>query len=209
MAAAAPLAPNPQAREVLVFWLKDGLESGWPSQNQNALWWGGGPSLDRDIDRRFGDLVRAATEGGLADWEGTPATRLALVLLLDQFTRNVFRGRPEAFKGDTRAQALVLDTLAQAWDRELPLAGRVFLHMPLVHSELIALQDKAVAGFEAIQAGAPAEYKPDVEGFVKSAREHRDIIAQFGRFPHRNAVLGRNNSAREQDFLQHGPRFGQ
>ena len=87
-------AQLPQARAVLEFWLHDALELGWPSQSLNALWWGGGAELDRDIEGRFGHLVREAVAGGLTDWETTPLDRLALVLLLDQFTRNVFRGRP-------------------------------------------------------------------------------------------------------------------
>ena len=202
-------AQLPQARAVLEFWLRDALELGWPSQSLNALWWGGGADLDRDIEGRFGHLVREALAGGLREWEATPVDRLALVLLLDQFTRNVFRGRPEAFAGDGRAQALTMDALALAWDGKLPLAGRVFLLTPLEHAESLALQDECVRRFKSLLEGAAAERASDIQEFLKSAQQHRDIIATFGRFPHRNQALGRTSSAAEQEFLQHGPRFGQ
>ena len=105
--------------------MHNALKSGWPSQSLNALWWGGGAGLDRDIEGRFGDLVRDAVAGGLMEWEATPLDRLALVLLPDQLLRNVFRGRHPAFAGDGRAQALAMDALALAWDEKLPMAGRV------------------------------------------------------------------------------------
>ena len=202
-------AQLPQARAVLEFWLHDALELGWPSQSLNALWWGGGAELDRDIEGRFGDLVREAVAGGLTQWQATPLDRLALVLLLDQFTRNVFRGRHQAFAGDGRAQALAIDALALAWDEQLPLAGRVFLLTPLEHAETMALQDQCVRRFTSLLEGAAAERVQDLREFLKSAQQHRQIIATFGRFPHRNQALGRASSAAEQEFLQHGPRFGQ
>ena len=194
---------------MLEFWLHDALESGWPSQSLNALWWGGGAKLDRDIEGRFGDLVREAVSGGLMEWEATPLDRLALVLLLDQFTRNVFRGRHQAFAGDGRAQALAMDALALAWDEQLPMAGRVFLLTPLQHAEAMALQDECVRRFTSLLDGAAAERVKDLREFLKSAQHHREIVATFGRFPHRNQALGRASSAAEQAFLQHGPRFGQ
>ena len=202
-------AQLPQARVVLEFWLRDALELGWPSQSLSALWWGGGAELDRDIEGRFGHLVHEAVAGGLTDWEATPLDRLALVVLLDQFTRNVFRGRHQAFAGDGRAQALATDALALAWDEKLPLAGRVFLVTPLEHAESLALQEECVRRFKSLLEGAAAERAQDIQEFLKSAQQHRDIIATFGRFPHRNQALGRASSAAEQEFLQHGPRFGQ
>ena len=201
--------PQPKDRAILEFWFRDGLDSGWPSQNLDALWWGGGAELDREIDQRFGHLVREAVSGGLADWESAPLGRLALVLLLDQFTRNVFRGRPEAFNGDARAQALATDVSAPAWDEALPLAGRVFQNMPLTHAENLMLQEEGVRRCGLLLAAAPAGRKEDLEKFLKSAEQHRNIIAAYGRFPHRNAALGRENAASEQDFLRNGPRFGQ
>ncbi len=195
--------------EVLHFWLEDGLELGWPSRSLSALWFGGGDALDQAIRDRFGPLVHQAVDGALTDWEAVPLNRLALVLLLDQFTRNVYRGQARAFAGDGRAQALALDALNRRLDAGLPLAGRVFMAMPLMHAEDLAVQHRCVACFEALLAGAPPDRAADLQGHLDAACEHRDIVARFGRFPHRNISLGRASSAPEQDYLAKGKRFGQ
>jgi len=200
---------NPDATRVLTFWLEDGLQNGWPSRNLGDKWFGGGAALDQTIERDFGDDVRSALAGGLTTWEARPLDRLALVVLLDQFTRNVFRSRPQAFAGDTRAQGLVLDGITRGWDRQLPLAGTVFFYMPLMHAEDLALQDNCVACFKALTADAPPERRQGLQGNVDFAEKHRDIIARFGRFPYRNAALGRTSSTHELAFLLDGPRFGQ
>ena len=195
--------------DVLDFWFGDGLTRGWPSDDRSALWFGGGPALDEQIRSRFGALVERALTGELTDWETSIRDRLALVILLDQFTRNVHRGHARAFAGDLRAQRLVLQSLALEQDAELPTIGRVFLYMPLMHAESPALQDECVLKFEALSRQSPPELRQKLEGNLKAAREHADIVHRFGRFPHRNAVLGRANTSEEESFLQHGPRFGQ
>lgn len=199
----------PAAAQVLDYWLGDAMQRGWPSQSRSNLWFGGGKAQDADIAERFGSWVDQALDGALADWETTPEARLALVILLDQFTRNIFRGQGRAFDGDARAQALVVDALRRDWDRQLPLAGAVFLYMPLMHAEDLALQDACVRCFESLLARAPAEREKDLQGNLAFARQHRDIIARFGRFPYRNAALGRSSTEQEQQFLRDGPRFGQ
>lgn len=206
---ANPLVATGRAGDILAFWFRDGVETGWPSQDLSALWFRGGPPLDQEIDQRFGDLVRLAVAGGLPDWEAEPLALLALVVLLDQFTRNVFRARAEAFSGDARAQALVLDALARGWDTRLPLVCRAFFYMPLVHAEDLALQYQALSGLGLLVAQAGPARSAELQSFMKSAQEHCALIATFGRFPHRNAVLGRPNSAQETRYLEHGPRFGQ
>ncbi len=195
--------------QVLDYWFGDALERGWPSQSRSALWFGGGKAQDADITARFGACVEQALADGLAHWEDTALERLALVVVLDQFTRNVFRGQARAFAGDTRAQALVSDALHRGWQAELPLACTVFLLMPLMHAEDLALQDECVRRFQQLHDGAPPERRQDLQGHLKFAREHRDIIARFGRFPYRNAAMGRARSAQEMEFLRDGPRFGQ
>lgn len=200
---------HPQATRVLTFWLEDGLQRGWPSRNLSGKWFGGGIALDQTIAQDFGDCVRQALAGELGAWETQAHDRLALVVLLDQFTRNVFRSQAQAFAGDAKAQALVLDGISRGWDRQLPLAGTVFFYMPLMHAEDLALQDSCVARFRALAADAPLERRPGLQGNIDAAVQHRDIIARFGRFPYRNAVLGRTSSAEERDFLHNGPRFGQ
>lgn len=205
--AAAPTAATPA--QVLEFWLGDGLDKDWPTQDLGKRWFGGGAELDADIRARFGAAVQEAVAGGLRDWEQKPLTRLALVILLDQFTRNVFRGKPQAFAGDARAQQLVLRTIAAGEDLALPCVGRVFLYMPLMHAESLALQDECVARFTRLQADARDSLKQRLQGNLDFARQHRDIIARLGRFPYRNAALGRADTPEEQDFLLKGPRFGQ
>ena len=197
------------ATEILDFWLGDGLTQGWPTADLNRRWFLGGAALDEEIRSRFGQAVQQAMQGELTSWEAPLHSRLALVILLDQFSRNVFRGTARAFDGDTHARKLTLRTLAQQEDRQLPWVSRVFLYMPLMHAEDIALQDQCVACFSQLVTDAPAALKPKLQGNLDFAIQHQGIIARFGRFPYRNAVLGRSSSDGENDFLRNGPRFGQ
>jgi uncharacterized protein (DUF924 family) len=197
------------SHSVLDFWLGDGLELGWPSQDMGKRWFTGGAALDLEIKTRFEDRVNEAMAGGLADWQNTPLSQLALIILLDQFTRNVYRGEARAFAGDIRAQQLVADMLAAGGDRTLPWVGRVFAYMPLMHAEDVALQDASVAQFERLVNDAPNILKARLQGNLDFARQHQEIIARFGRLPYRNAVLGRVSKAEEETFLKNGPRFGQ
>jgi uncharacterized protein (DUF924 family) len=196
-------------QDVLDFWFADGLQRDWPSAHLGPLWFGGQPEQDALITARFGALVARALAGELRDWEAALDTRLALVVLLDQFTRNVFRGQARAFAGDARAQQLVLQSLELGHDAQLPRVGRVFLYMPLMHAEDLALQETCVACFAQLVDSAPPALRDTLEGNLRFARQHRDIVARFGRFPYRNAALGRTNTTDEVLFLQDGPRFGQ
>ena len=208
-ALALPIARFPEAALLLEFWLGDALTLGWPSTNRGDLWFGGGAALDQQITQTFGTLVREAAHGGLVLWENDAHDRLALVLLLDQFTRNVFRGQAAAFSGDARACALARDALARGWDRELSLAGQVFLAMPMMHAESLQVQEQSVAYFTALHTRSRKQYGDAVLGNLTSAREHHALIARFGRFPHRNAALGRPSTLQEAAYLQTGQRFGQ
>lgn len=199
----------PPPDDVLTFWFGDALTSDWPAQDRSALWFGGGAALDATIAQRFGPLVDTALDGGLRHWESPMPARLALVIVLDQLARNVHRGQARAFDGDGRAQRLVLQSLALAQDTELPRMGRLFFYMPLMHAESVALQYECVARLEALAHGSPPEVHEALQGNLRSARQHRDIVEQFGRFPHRNAALGRTSTPAEAAFLQDGPRFGQ
>ena len=204
-ATAGALEPN----AILDFWFADGLRLGWPSQDMNARWFGAGAVLDADIKARFGELVLQGVAGGLTHWEPNPNYRLALIILLDQFTRNVFRGDKHAFDGDTRARQLVLRTLESGEDQSLSWVAKVFVYMPLMHAEVLELQEECVARFSRLVAYAPEDLKQRLQGNLDFARQHRDIIARFGRFPYRNAVLGRSDTPQEGEFLLRGPRFGQ
>ena len=198
-----------QPQEVLDFWFGDGLLHDWPTSDRSALWFGGGAAQDALITQNFGALVESALGGGLHDWEAQLESRLALIVVLDQFTRNVFRGQARAFAGDGRAQKLVLQSLALAQDAELPSVGRVFLYMPLMHAESLALQDECVARFTRLLASTTPELHDTLTSNLRFAYQHLDIIRKFDRFPHRNAALGRVSTPEEEAFLADGPRFGQ
>lgn len=198
-----------EARRILDYWLGDAIHLGWPSQDRHALWFGGDRSVDLEIQSQFGDLVNEALAGGLMHWKRTALARLALVILLDQFTRNIYRGRAAAFAGDERAQSLVREALSMREDEELPLAGRVFLFMPLEHAEDLEMQEESVRRFSTLATRAPDALAEMFSMFVDYALLHRDIIALFGRFPHRNAALLRESTPGELEFLPDGPRFGQ
>lgn len=198
-----------EAQAVLDYWLGDALTLGWPSTERQSLWFRGGPAVDAEIQSRFGALVDEALDGGLLTWERTPLARLALVILLDQFTRNIYRGRARAFAGDPRAQRLVREALAAHEDEVLPLAGLIFLYLPLEHAEDPALQEESVRRFAALKARATPACAESFARNLDFAYQHRDIVARFGRFPHRNAALGRESTPDETAFLHDGPRFGQ
>lgn len=205
-----PLAlASASPQDVLDFWFGDGLQRDWPSNDRQALWFGGGAEQDATVRRRFGALVDSAFAGGLNDWEGAPATRLALLVVLDQFSRSVHRGQARAFAGDASAQQSVLAALAAGEDERLARVGRVFLYMPLMHAEDLALQQRCVACFNALHGNSPPALRQTLAGNLHFAKEHRDIVERFGRFPHRNAALGRESTAEEVLFLRNGPRFGQ
>lgn len=206
---ASPSRHHATPADVLDFWLGDGVQKGWPTEDLGKRWFGGGAELDAEISARFGRNVEAAVAGGLQDWEQPPLHGLALVILLDQFSRNVFRGTGKAFAGDARAQQLVLRALAAGDDLRLPWVGRLFLYMPLMHAESLALQDECVARFSRMAAEAPEPIGQRLQGNLDFALQHRDIIARFGRFPYRNAALGRADTPEEAEFLLKGPRFGQ
>jgi len=202
-------ASLPTAADVLTFWFGRGWPSEWPTEDRSAVWFGGGTELDQRMRQHFGPLLETALQGGLQDWEHPLQARLALILLLDQFNRNIHRGSARAFAGDGRAQKLVLQTLALAQDEELPTVGRLFLYMPLMHAESLSLQFECVERITRLVQHSPEALARSLQGNLRAAQQHLDIIEKFGRFPHRNAVLGRTSTPAEQTFLQDGPRFGQ
>ena len=181
----------------------------WFSPNMRKQWFTGGAELDGDIRQRFGPAVALAQAGELIDWESEAQSRLALVILLDQFPRNIFRGKAKAFAGDERAQRLVSQALACGMDLALPWLGRLVFYLPLMHAEDLQLQEEGVRRFRILAAEAPEDLRENMQSSLRSSEQHRDIIARLGRFPHRNSVLGRSNTALEFDFLKIGPRFGQ
>lgn len=168
------------------------------AHRQAPLWWGKSGDTDDWLRSEFGALADRAACGELDAWADTPKGRLALILLLDQLPRNLHRGNPAAFAQDGRARQLCLDGLAKGDDTHLASLERVFFYLPLEHAESLAQQDLCVTLFEALALAHPL---PIFADYLDYARRHRAIIARFGRFPHRNAILGRQSSAAELAFL--------
>ncbi|MFL7965236.1 Uncharacterized conserved protein, DUF924 family [Pseudomonas sp. NFIX10] len=174
--------------------------------DKGKLWFGKGH--DRQAQERFGDRVEQALAGGLTDWAQRPEGWLALVLLLDQLPRMIFRDTPKAFSGDLRAQALVAQGMAAGFDRQLKPIQRVFIYLVLEHCENLAVQNEAVSRFIDLVREQPEAERAVFEDNLDYAERHQKIIARFGRFPHRNAVLGRESTAEEIEFLNRpGSRF--
>lgn len=175
---------------------------------KGKLWFGKRNSQDLDAQTRFGDWVEQALAGGLTEWAQRPEGWLALVLLLDQLPRMIFRDTPKSFSGDLRAQALVTQGIAADFDRQLRPIERVFIYLVLEHCENLATQNEAVSRSMDLVAEQPETDRALFTDYLDYAEKHQKVIAQFGRFPHRNAVLGRASTSEELAFLSvPGSRF--
>jgi uncharacterized protein (DUF924 family) len=191
-----------RAEAVLEFWLEPLPEDGSYPSDKASLWWRKDPVLDAEIRTRFGaDLERLAA-GELEEWRKEPLSCLAYIIIADQFSRNAFRDTPRAFALDEHALVAALDALARAQDEGLHPACRSFYRMPLMHSEELGVQEACVRSFEALLDESPEPARAALENTLKYAIAHRDIITRFGRFPHRNAILGRESTPEELAFLQ-------
>ncbi|VXA82970.1 conserved hypothetical protein [Aeromonas veronii] len=188
---------------LLALWFGDEADDVLRATRQAPLWWGKSSETDTLLASRFGELAEAAAKGSLAHWADLPSGRLALILLLDQLPRNIHRGTPAAFAQDPLARDLCLKGLSIGADKSLSPLERVFFYLPLEHAESREQQARSVALFEALaaeQAGTPAQ--ATFAGFADFARRHQVIIERFGRFPHRNDILGRTSTPEEATFLQ-------
>lgn len=184
-------APSP-AREVLAFWFAEG---------QTENWFASTAAFDAQIRLRFDTTVDAASAGRLDDWVCTPDGWLALLIVLDQFRRNLYRRDARAWAYDEKALAMALAGIARGDDQRLLPLQRVFAYLPLEHAEDLALQDRCVALFERLCASVEPKQRKPLLGFLDYARRHRQVIKHFGRFPHRNAALGRASSRAELAYL--------
>ena len=172
--------------------------------DKGKLWFGKRASQDLEARTRFGDQVEQALAGGLTEWAQCPEGWLALVLLLDQLPRMIYRDTPKSFSGDLRAQALVAQGIAADFDRQLRPIQRVFIYLVFEHCENLAVQNEAVSRFIDLVEQQPEADRAVFADNLDYAERHQKIIARFGRFPHRNAVLGRESTAEELEFLS-GP----
>lgn len=195
--------------EILRFWFGDLKSAGDLDASKMKLWWAGGGAIDAEIKASFGGLVDQALARGLTRWSESPRGSLALVILLDQFTRNVGRGTAAAFAGDNLALEVCLGAVERGFDRHLRLVERSFLYMPMMHAENRDVAGRSIETFEALskEIAALGGHYPD---FLSHAVTHAKIVLRFGRYPHRNEVLGRTPSAEESEFVASGgPSFGQ
>jgi len=192
-------AANVTPEEVLSFWF--GPPGGEPFANA-AKWYRKDDAFDLEIKERFEAALEAGAKGELASWKADPRGRLALVVLLDQMSRNMFRGSPRAFAQDRFAVDVALASLDDGDEASFSIQERQFLYMPLMHAENVDLQRRCSACFERLRNDGPAELREKLDSNVKYARMHADIVERFGRFPHRNAVLGRPSTPEEEAFLK-------
>lgn len=178
------------------------------SADKGTLWFGKKDRQDLEARERFGVFVDQALAGELTEWTQRPEGWLAVVLLLDQLPRMIFRDTPKAFSGDLRAQKLVAQGIAADFDRQLKPIQRVFIYLVFEHCENLAVQNEAVSRFIGLLAEQPEAERAVFADNLDYAERHQKVIARFGRFPHRNAVLGRESTAEELAFLsQPGSRF--
>jgi len=191
-----------RSEALLQHWFGPAEADGWTvPPDRMALWFRGGPEVDADLRHRFAADVDAARAGQLSAWTGTPRGRLALLLLLDQLPRNLFRGTPQAFQSDALALSLAREALASGEDAQLRPIERPFVYLPLEHAEDRSAQATSVQKFRELAAAAPAASRPAFEGFLDYAIRHQVVIERFGRFPHRNRILGRASTPEEEAFL--------
>jgi len=197
-----------QPESVLAFWFGTPGSAAEIAGRQSKLWFGKSPANDRAVVDRFAATLAAATAGQLDHWANSPRGRLALVIVLDQFPHHVHRDQPQAFAADPQSLALSLAALESNEDRKLAPIERVFLYLPLEHAESLDLQERSVSLYEQLAHEAAADERALFDGFLDYARKHRDVVARFGRFPHRNEILGRPSTPDELEFLkQPGSRF--
>ncbi len=188
---------------VLSFWIEPKPATEDELAARQKIWFMGGKELDQQIDREFRGLVEAAARGELDGWTATPRGRLALVILLDQFTRNIYRGSPQAFATDAKAVEIATAGYeAKAFDA-FDAIDHMFLSLPFSHSENLEHQKRAVRHGVHFANTARPEWKKMMRQAVDFARKHLDVIARFGRFPHRNAVLGRESTTEEREYLEY------
>ena len=198
------LAMNKYIEQVLEFWF-GGFPDAYSSDPRKIeMWFKNGAAYDKEIFLSFGALYDKAIKDELSSWTETPRGRLALIIVLDQFSRHIFRGQAEAFAQDEKAQIICLDGIAAGDDQVLHPVERSFFYLPLEHAEDLQRQNYAVAAFQGLVDDVPEPHKKNFEGNLDYARRHHYVIEQFGRFPELNTILGRESTAEEIAFMKNG-----
>jgi len=208
----ATITDEDQARiaSILSFWFKEQELTAPQIDRRMDMWFGDDPVFDHEIEKEYADDVSAASAGDLDHWAAEPEGRLALIILIDQFRRNIYRNSAEAFSKDKLALKLCVEGAMEKKDRGLTPIQRVFFYMPLQHAESRRVQAKSVELFNRLAELVSPTYRETFLTVAQFAELHKDIVDQFGRFPHRNKLLGREDTAEEADYLAGDiPDFGQ
>lgn len=196
--------------EILSFWFREQGLSAPQIDRRMDVWFGEDPVFDHEIRKEFSDDVARASEGKLNHWAHKARGRLALILLLDQFRRNIYRGTADAFALDKVALKLCVEGAMEKKDKGLAPIQQAFFYMPLQHAESKKVQAKSVAIFNRLAGAVSPTHRETFETIATFAELHHDIIEQFGRFPHRNKLLNRENTPEENEYLAgDSPDFGQ
>ena len=208
----ATITDEDQARidAIIAFWFRDQGLSAPQIDRRMDIWFGADEVFDHECKKEFADDVAAASEGKLDHWAHEPRGRLALILLLDQLRRNIFRNTADAFSKDKMALKLCVEGAMAKTDQGLEPIERAFFYMPLQHAESKKVQAKSVELFSKLAEAVSPTFRETFETITQFAELHRDIIEQFGRFPHRNQLLNRKNTPEEDEYLSgDSPDFGQ
>ena len=196
---------NSHVEEVLKYWFGHVEETALPSAHRTEVWFGGKKETDDEVKEKFSDDLQNALAGKYADWEKDPHSYLALIIVFDQFSRHIYRNTPQAFAQDQMALDLCLRGVQQEFDHALSLIERVFFYMPLMHSENLEMQSTSVRAYQILVNLSFPETRSVYENFLEYAVKHYEIIRRFGRFPHRNILLGRPSTAEELEYLKSNP----
>ena len=194
---------------VLAFWLEPKPETEAALEERSKVWFAGGPEVDREIRERFADLNAAARRGELDGWLDTPRGSFALMIVLDQFSRNLYRGSPDSFSADAKALAIARRLIEPESLAGFDALERLFLSLPFCHAEDLEDQKTSVALVQQAARLAKPAWKKRLTTGVDFNRKHLDVIARFGRFPHRNAALGRESTPAELEYLEYLQDVGQ
>lgn len=208
----ATITDEDQARieAVLGFWFREHALTAPQIDRRMEIWFGADPIFDHEIVENFGNDVELASRGKLNYWADTPRGLLALIILIDQFRRNIHRNTAQAFSRDKLALKLCVEGAIQKKEQDLTPIEKVFFYMPLQHAESRKVQAKSVALYKRLAESVSPTYRETFETVLQFAELHKDIIDQFGRFPHRNDLLGRENTPEENEYLSgNSPDFGQ
>jgi uncharacterized protein (DUF924 family) len=189
-------------QHILDFWFGNLEDANVPSTERTDLWFGADENVDKTIREIFFDDLQRAIQDEYIEWEETARGRLALIILLDQFSRSIYRNTPEAYSQDNKALALCLQGIQREQDHTLSLIERVFFYMPLEHAEKLEVQVRSVMAYQVLVDLSLPELVGVFQGFLNYAVWHYEIIRRFGRFPQRNAILGRDSTTEELEFTR-------